>query len=196
MACAHVVNGTVSIFKSLRPQVKIFVDASLTGLGGALGKYVYELAITHKPDYCIAHWEAINILVALRIFSSFVQGQQVQIWCDNSAAVNILNSGRGSDPLLQCIARNLWLCQAQLDCNLWYSHIKGQDNCVADLLSRWSVTRDPVAKLFKFMNQVPVWMPVDSQVLFLDHNIQACFFVFFQTFQVNWEPLRIGSRLD
>jgi hypothetical protein len=36
MACAHAVNGTVSIFKSLRPQVEIFVDASLTGLGGSL----------------------------------------------------------------------------------------------------------------------------------------------------------------
>jgi hypothetical protein len=90
MACAHVVNGTVQIFKSVVPWIKIFVDASLTGLGGVFCKYVYELPIIHKPDYCIAHWEAINILLALRVFSSFVQGRQVTIWCDNNAVSLVL----------------------------------------------------------------------------------------------------------
>jgi hypothetical protein len=47
------------------------VDASLYGLGGVLGNYVYELAIAAKPGYSIAHWEAINVCVALRIFSPF-----------------------------------------------------------------------------------------------------------------------------
>jgi hypothetical protein len=79
-ACAHAINGTVSIYKCLQPQIDIFVDASLTGLGGVLSNCVYELSIDHKPDYCIAHWEAINILVAIRTFSSF-------IWCDNMVAV-------------------------------------------------------------------------------------------------------------
>jgi uncharacterized protein VirK/YbjX len=36
MACAHAVNGTIQIFKSVDPWIKIFVDASLTGLGGSL----------------------------------------------------------------------------------------------------------------------------------------------------------------
>jgi hypothetical protein len=34
MACPHAVNGTVSIFKCARPLINIFVDASLSGLGG------------------------------------------------------------------------------------------------------------------------------------------------------------------
>jgi hypothetical protein len=34
IACAHAVNGTVSIFKCLRPRLDLFVDASLQGLGG------------------------------------------------------------------------------------------------------------------------------------------------------------------
>jgi hypothetical protein len=41
MACAHAVNGTVKIYKSVLPRIDIFVDASLTGLGGVLGNYVY-----------------------------------------------------------------------------------------------------------------------------------------------------------
>jgi hypothetical protein len=35
-AWAHAVNGTVTIFKSVGPWIEIFVDASLTGLGGSL----------------------------------------------------------------------------------------------------------------------------------------------------------------
>jgi hypothetical protein len=161
MACAHAVNGTVQIFKSVVPRIKIFMDASLTGLGGVFGKYVYELPIIHKPDYCIAHWEAINILLALRVFSSFLQGCQVTIWCDNNTAVSILSSGRGSDPLLQCIARKMSLFQAQMDCHIVYTHFRGSDNCIADLLSRWSVTPNPVAKLFQLLHSIPIWIPVN-----------------------------------
>jgi hypothetical protein len=36
MECAHAVNGSVKIFKSVLPRIDIFVDASLTGLGGSL----------------------------------------------------------------------------------------------------------------------------------------------------------------
>jgi hypothetical protein len=138
---------------------------------GVVGKYVYELPIILKPDYCIAHWEAINILLALRVFSSFVQRRQVTIWCDNNAAVSVLSSGRGVDPLLQCIARNLWLFQAQMDCHIVYMHIRGAENCVADLLSRWAVTPNPVAKLFKVLDSIPIWLPVNSDMLFLDQDI-------------------------
>jgi hypothetical protein len=35
IACAHTVNGSVSIYKCLHPRIDIFVDASLRGLGGS-----------------------------------------------------------------------------------------------------------------------------------------------------------------
>jgi hypothetical protein len=70
MVCAHAVNGSVKIFKSVLPWIDIFVDASLTGLGGSL--VITFMRFVHKPSYCIAHWEAINILLALRLFSPFL----------------------------------------------------------------------------------------------------------------------------
>jgi hypothetical protein len=73
--------------------------------------------------------------------------------------------------LLQCIARNLWLFQAQMDCHIVYTHIRGSDNCVADLLSRWSVTPNPVAKLFQLLHSIPIWMPVNRDMLRLDEDI-------------------------
>jgi hypothetical protein len=36
MACAHADNGTFKIYKCVLPRINIFVDASLTGLGGSL----------------------------------------------------------------------------------------------------------------------------------------------------------------
>jgi hypothetical protein len=61
IACAHAVNGSVTIFKCLRPRLDIFVSASLQGLVGALGSMVYRHALPARPDvYKIFHIE-INI---------------------------------------------------------------------------------------------------------------------------------------
>jgi hypothetical protein len=117
---------------------------------------VYKLSLPDKPGWCIAYWEAINVLIALRTFASFVVGRSVNIWCDNQAAVNLLSSGRGSDPLLHAIARNLWLLSATLDCDLHFVHIRGSDNRVADLLSRWEDHPCPTATLFQLLNDVPI----------------------------------------
>jgi hypothetical protein len=107
MACAHAVDGNSSNFQECGSTDRNLRGCLSYWFGGVFGKHVYELPIIHKPDYCIAQWEAINILLALCVFSSFIQGRQITIWCDNNAAVSILSSGRGADPLLQCIARNL-----------------------------------------------------------------------------------------
>jgi hypothetical protein len=136
IACAHAVNGTVKIYKCVLPRIEIFMDTSLTGLGGVFNNYVYELPILHKPEYCIAHWEAINVLVALRTFSPFISHHNVTVWCDNMVAVSILTSARGSDSFLQSVARNMWLFEASIDCSIQFKHISGTSNGIADLLSR------------------------------------------------------------
>jgi hypothetical protein len=171
MACAHAANNTIKIYKCVLPRLDIYVDASLSGLGGVLGNYVYELAILPKPEFCIAHWEAINILVALRTFFPILQHHKITIWCDNIVAVNILSSARGTDPILQSIARNMWLIEASQDCEFTFSHIKGINNSVADLLSRWSTKSNPTAKLFYLLGGIPRWIRPPPGVLDLDPHI-------------------------
>jgi hypothetical protein len=56
-------------------------------------------------------------------------------------------------------------------CHIVYTHIRGSDNCVADLLSRWSVTPNPVAKCVQLLDNIPIWMPVNSDILFLNQDI-------------------------
>ena len=45
-------------------------------------------------------------------------------------------------------ARNVWLFAAMFNINFIVSHMKGSDNTVADLLSRWHQTSDNFQKLY------------------------------------------------
>jgi hypothetical protein len=149
IACAHAVNGSISIFKCLRPRLDIFMDASLQGLGGALG----------------------SMVIGLQVFSSHLRGQAITIWSDSQVAVSILLSGRGSDPVLHTISRNIWLLQAALDCDLDFCHIPGRHNKVADLLSRWDTHPEPEPLLVSLLPSPAVWCPVPAPCLVLDEDI-------------------------
>jgi hypothetical protein len=171
IACAHSVNGSVSIYKCLHLRIDIFVDASLRGLGGVLNNFVYKLSLPSRPGWCIAHWEAINILVALRTFSHLISGNYVTIWCDNKVATSILNSGRGVDPILNSIARNISLFQASCDCDIQFAHIRAKNNIVADMLSRWGAYSNPHSQLFYLLSNIPVWLYPPSNSLHLNNSI-------------------------
>ena len=60
------------------------------------------------------------------------------IKCDDSAVLQILNSGKTRDLFLASCARNIWYVAARNDIKLLYRHVTGQDNGLADLLSRWT----------------------------------------------------------
>jgi hypothetical protein len=132
---------------------------------------VYRAPLSPRPGWSIAHWEAINVFVALQVFSAFISGRRVIVWCDSLVAVAILHSGRGHDPLLHTIARNIHLLQTTLDCDLAFSHVPGQLNTVADLLSRWDTSTRPIASLFSLLNAAPVWCPALASALVLDCDI-------------------------
>jgi hypothetical protein len=171
IACARAVNGTVSIYKCLQPRIHLYVDASLYGLAGVFGVSVYTHTFSPRTGWSIGHWEAINVFVALQVFSHLVQGQLVTIWCDSRVVVSVLQASRGQDPILHAVARNIWLFLSAIDCDVEFRHVPGSLNRVADLLSLWSSTRRPLATLFFLLNQVPLWCQVPSAVLDLDYNI-------------------------
>jgi hypothetical protein len=139
------------------------------------------------------HWEAIKIFVALQVFSHLLQGQLVTIWCDSRVAVSVLQAGRGQDPILHAIAINIWLWLSSIDCEVEFRHIPGKLNQVADLLSRLSSSRRPLATLFSLLNQVPVWLPVPpmpwtSTTLFNFHHL--CYFAYRYTCVSGFSPDR------
>jgi hypothetical protein len=93
------------------------------------------------------------------------------VWCDNKVAVSVLGTGREVDPILQSISRNLWVMGAMLDCDIEFAHVRGVDNKVADLLSRWEEVGNPVAKDFGYLNNIPIWCSPPANVFDLNFDI-------------------------
>jgi hypothetical protein len=83
-------------------------------------------------------------------------------------AVQILASGRGADTY---ISRNLWFLTAKGDISLQFHHIEGKNNILADLLSRFGQIYNPIALLYKELNDSPLWINPQIVDLLLDESI-------------------------
>jgi hypothetical protein len=136
-------------------------------MGACVGNSVYEYAIESDGSN-IAHWEALSVLLALRMWARKFKHAKVKIFCDNAAAVSVFQTHRAADKILQAIARNIWLLASIWDIKLRIEHIPGKDNVVADLLSRWRTCTNPVAKLYVALNDIPCMYQVKPNDLLLD----------------------------
>ena len=112
----------------------------------------------------------VNIVVALKVWGPMWRDARIQIHCDNLAVVQLLTSGGTRDPILSTCVRNIWLLSALYNITVQFSHIAGVHNTVADLLSRWTNSRQD----FKALNAHipnPVWMNVHIDLTLLNHHI-------------------------
>ena len=167
-------NGKVYFNKHLHtPITNIFVDASLTGVGGYWVDLIYAVPlgrIGDLPGNCsIVHLEMVNVFVALNLWKQRLAGKSLIIHCDNAAVVSTLNSGRASDQFLVKVARNIWLITATFDINLEVCHIPGKRNVLADTLSRLfggATNETTVKNLASYQ-----WGAVRDKDMALDHTI-------------------------
>ena len=95
-----VFNG-VTFFDKRPPKATIGLDATTTCLGAAFGSFVYSFNIANENvKGSIVHIEMLNILVALRLWGRLWHKSRIVIYCDNQAAVSVLNTGKSVDKLL------------------------------------------------------------------------------------------------
>ena len=121
------------------PDLRIQVDACLSGIGGSDGVRAYSSHVDPMLEhvYNITELEAINVVVAVHSFLTEAdRGRHVLVECDNLAAVQALKWGRARNPVLAECSRLAWMVQAVLDITLTFAHIAGVENGVADVLSR------------------------------------------------------------
>ena len=132
-------NGIVNIHQQPNFTDNIYVDACLTGVGAKYKDLVYICKIPEflKIAGSIVHFEAVNILVTIRMWSHLFQDKSIIIWCDNWAMVNAFNNNKMTDSLLMATVRSVWLYTAMFNIDLKVQHIRGKDNYYADILSRW-----------------------------------------------------------
>ena len=95
-------------FNTFLYQFNGHIDASLTGLGGAYNSMVYSLPIPKDyKNYSIVHLEALNIIVASKVWAEAWANKQIHVFCDNMAVVEVLNTGKARDSVLAMCARNI-----------------------------------------------------------------------------------------
>ena len=89
---------------------------------------------------------------------------------DNQAVVQVLRLGRTKDPFLAACTCNIWLWAARFDVDMHYDHIRGVENTVADLLSRWSTSPQDWSVLRLHIPE-PIWLQVNEGMLSFDPEL-------------------------
>ena len=157
----HLLQGT-----SLSPPVvdlRLFTDASTDGWGAHLDHLRAQgLWSKRKQKLHINNLEFLTVLLALREFSSYVQGRHVLVMTDNTTVVGqIKNQGGTHSWSLYLQARDLFKWADRNQVVLSAQHIPGRLNVLADRLSRpdqilpaeWSLAPPVAARFWKIWGQ-------------------------------------------
>lgn len=121
------------------PEVYLEADSCLSGCGAiCAGQYYHR----QFPDFIIqqgchiSQLELLNLVIAMKVWAGRWHNQAVVLFCDNSAAVTVLSTGRSKDSFLLACAREIWWHAAKHDLLLQPRHRPGASMHVADALSR------------------------------------------------------------
>ena len=101
-------NGMVTFHKQSVSET-IFVDATLTGIGGSWGNRAYSTSIPFaiSQGVAILQLELYNIVIAAKLWSPLWKDKAVCVRCDNESAVSVFNSGRTKDAFMNLCLHNL-----------------------------------------------------------------------------------------
>ena len=139
--------------KTGEPSWTIVADACPTG-GGATDfkKYIaYTFPSKIRETYHISILEALNCLVALRIFINKDRHHStLELKCDNMAAVQVFNSGKARDKHLAAIVRAIWKEIEKADITLIATHCPGSTMEIPDSMSLYYIN-DHLTKLLPYL---------------------------------------------
>ena len=124
------------------PDVLFSTDSCLTGCGGICGleyfhqSYPKQIIDLGLPIHAL---EMLAVLIGVRFWGGKCCGGKVQIFCDNEPVVHVLNTGKTKDEFLGSCLREIWLVVSRCGFEMRAVHLPGEENRVADWLSRWEV---------------------------------------------------------
>lgn len=120
------------------PVFVIEADSCLTGGGARMDQLCYAIVYPSSiaESMHISQLEALNCIVAARVFLSDKANVCVRIICDNLGAITSLATGRGRDPVITAISRAFWFFAAVSNILFVFTHAPGHTMQVADALSR------------------------------------------------------------
>ena len=169
-------NGIQMIPRNPTLDTPISVDSCLTGGGGHFGNRIYYTAY---PEFIlqqalnISELEMLNALIAIKLWAPMLSNHVVRLQCDNSAAVSVLQSGRGRASFLLSCAREVWAYTAQYKFEIRVEHIPGSQNILADQLSRYHSDASCRARVDEFVAATnPTLHHVDAYLFKLSRRFQ------------------------
>ena len=122
-----------------KPDEEMSTDACLSGGGGWSGCEYFSCQFPEfiiRKNFHINALELWVILVGLRLWHANFRSRRIQLFCDNQVSVGLINSGKGRDPILLKILREiLFLCSTN-GIQIRAVHLPGLENRRADKLSR------------------------------------------------------------
>ena len=126
------------------PAVQLYTDAAgEVGCGAWWGAHWLQLKWATAAAWRgipITQKEVLPAVLACAVWGHQWKARRVQLYCDNEAAVAVLNAGYSHDPLIMHLLRSLFFVKAYFDLDLRAVHTPGKDNVVADAISRDDLT--------------------------------------------------------
>ncbi len=124
--------------------IKLFTDAAPSvGFGGFFNNEWFadvwpkEMSSLPASASSSALMEIYPIVISCLLWGKFWSRKRILFYCDNEAAVNIINKGRSSIPLINRFVRRITWASVLGNFIIKAVHIPGLDNKVADALSRF-----------------------------------------------------------
>ena len=122
------------------PEGSLVTDACRVGGAGLFGDdWFYTHFETDFPDAASEHinsLELLTVLVAARRWGHRWSGHHVRVFSDNTSTVHSINKGTSRSPVfMRCIRELFWLSVVH-NFRLTAAHVKGENNVLADLISR------------------------------------------------------------
>ena len=115
-------------------------DSCLHGCGGVSSDQYFHTEFPRfisEQDLAIHKLEFLAVLVGARIWGAKFRGLRIRIFCDNQSVVDVINSSKTKDSFMATCLRELWLVASTFEFELRAVHLPGEENRVADWLSRW-----------------------------------------------------------
>ena len=104
----------------------------------------------HNVSIC--YLEALNAVVALKVWAPMFTGNLVHLFSDNTTAVAILQTGRGRDAFIQACTREICLTCATWDSTLSMGHVSSASlEGTADALSCWHLGQPYQARVDRLL---------------------------------------------
>ena len=137
---ANTWNGVSLMYQvsSVKCSIEMKSDASGSwGCGAFCGRKWFQLKWPSSLiDHNITVKELTPIVLAAAVWGEDWSAKNVKVWCDNSSVVDIINKGESKELDALHLMRCLSFFKAKFQFSLFAEHIAGEDNDLADALSR------------------------------------------------------------